>query len=75
MRDADYISESAYQAAAAQPLALDRGQIYTRIREPFFFSYVRELLIDEYGATAVRAAASRSTRPSTRATSASPSTR
>jgi penicillin-binding protein 1A len=54
MRDADYISESAYQAAVAQPVALDRGQIYTRIREPFFFSYVRELLIDEYGATAVR---------------------
>ena len=50
MRDADDISESAYQAAVGQPLELDRGQIYTRIREPFFFSYVRELLIDEYGA-------------------------
>ena len=53
MRDADYISESAYQAAVAQPVARP-GQIYTRIREPFFFSYVRELLIDEYGATACR---------------------
>ena len=54
MREADYITESAYQAALAQPIQLDRGQIYTRIREPFFFSYVRELLIDKYGATAVR---------------------
>jgi penicillin-binding protein 1A len=54
MRESDIISESAYQAAVGQPLDLDRGQIYTRIREPFFFSYVRQLLIDEYGATAVR---------------------
>jgi penicillin-binding protein 1A len=54
MRETDDISESAYQAALAQPLGLDRGRIYTRIREPFFFSYVRELLIDEYGASTVR---------------------
>jgi len=54
MRESDSISESAYQAAVAQPIELERGQIYTRIREPFFFSYVRELLIEEYGATAVR---------------------
>ncbi len=54
MRADDYISESAYQAAVAQPIELKRGSIYTRIKEPFFFSYVRELLIDKYGATAVR---------------------
>jgi penicillin-binding protein 1A len=54
MREADYISESAYQAAVAEPIKLKRGQIYTRIREPFFFSYVRELLIDKYGAQTVR---------------------
>ena len=42
------------EAALAQPLGLERGRIYTRIREPFFFSYVRELLIEEYGATTVR---------------------
>jgi penicillin-binding protein 1A len=54
MRELDYISESAYQAALREPLRLDRGRIYTRIREPFFFSYVRELLIEEYGATTVR---------------------
>ena len=54
MRESDDISESAYQAAINQPLTLKRGHIYTKIREPFFFSYVRELLINEYGATAVR---------------------
>ena len=55
MRDADSITESAYQAAAlAEPIELERGRIYTRIREPFFFSYVREQLIEKYGATAVR---------------------
>jgi penicillin-binding protein 1A len=54
MRAADYISESAYQAAVREPLDLERGRIYTRIREPFFFSYVREQLIEEYGAETVR---------------------
>ncbi len=54
MRDADYVTESAYQAAVGQPIELKRGQIYTKIKEPFFFGYVRELLIDEYGASAVR---------------------
>jgi penicillin-binding protein 1A len=54
MRESDDISESAYQAAVRQPLELKPGKIYTKIKEPFFFSYVRELLIEEYGATAVR---------------------
>jgi penicillin-binding protein 1A len=54
LRADDYISESAYQAALNQPLDLERGRIYTRIREPFFFSYVREQLIEEYGAETVR---------------------
>ena len=54
MRQDDSISESAYQAAVQEPIELKRGSIYTLIREPFFFGYVRELLIEEYGATAVR---------------------
>lgn len=54
MRADDYISESAFQAALNEPIELKRGQIYTKIKEPFFFSYVRELLIDKYGATLVR---------------------
>ena len=44
-----------YQAAAAvKDLKLKRGRIYTRIHEPYFFSYVREELIKEYGAETVR---------------------
>jgi penicillin-binding protein 1A len=35
-------------------LKLKRGRIYTRIHEPYFFSYVREELIKEYGAETVR---------------------
>ena len=31
-------------------LQLKPGRLYTRIREPYFFSYVRDQLIDEYGA-------------------------
>jgi penicillin-binding protein 1A len=54
MRDDDNISESAYQAAVREPIELKRGHIYTRIKEPFFFGYVRELLINEYGPTVVR---------------------
>ena len=54
MRADDYISESALQAALSEPIELKRGQIYTRIKEPFFFSYVREQLIEKYGATLVR---------------------
>ncbi|HET7856112.1 MAG TPA: transglycosylase domain-containing protein, partial [Gaiellaceae bacterium] len=42
------------EAAAVRDLKLKRGKIYTRIHEPYFFSYVREELIREYGAETVR---------------------
>jgi penicillin-binding protein 1A len=35
-------------------LHLNPGRIYTRIREPYFFSFVREQLITQYGANTVR---------------------
>jgi penicillin-binding protein 1A len=54
MRDAGYIDLATYVDAINTPLELKAGQIYTKIREPFFFSYVRELLIDKYGASTVR---------------------
>jgi penicillin-binding protein 1A len=54
MRDAGYIDLATYVDAVATPLELKAGQLYTKIREPFFFSYVRELLIDKYGASTVR---------------------
>jgi penicillin-binding protein 1A len=42
------------EASAVTNLRLKRGKIYTRIHEPYFFSYVREELIKEYGAETVR---------------------
>ena len=35
-------------------LKLRPGKIYTRIREPYFFSYVRDELVKKYGAETVR---------------------
>jgi penicillin-binding protein 1A len=41
-------------AVAKRNLRLKAGSLYTEIREPYFFSYVRDLLIGEYGAQTVR---------------------
>ena len=41
-------------AVADRQLHLVPGRLYTRIREPYFFSYVRDQLIAEYGANTVR---------------------
>jgi penicillin-binding protein 1A len=55
MRDNGDIGEHQYEAALAQRrLLLKPGRLYTRIREPYFFSYVRDQLIAEYGANTVR---------------------
>jgi penicillin-binding protein 1A len=54
MNEAGYIDDDRYQAALSKPLKLKAGQIYTKIREPFFFSFVREQLIEKYGANTVR---------------------
>jgi penicillin-binding protein 1A len=48
------ITAAQYETAVATPLHLRAGRLYSRIREPYFFSYVREELIREYGATTVR---------------------
>jgi penicillin-binding protein 1A len=42
------------EAVRVTDLHLKPGKIYTRIREPYFFSYVRDELIKEYGANTVR---------------------
>ena len=55
MRDSAMITQADYEAAAAAPIELDPGQLYTKIKEPFFFSFVREQLIEVYGANRVRA--------------------
>jgi penicillin-binding protein 1A len=54
MLSAHYIDQAQYQEALSKPLRLKAGHIYTRIREPYFFSYVREELISKYGANTVR---------------------
>jgi len=54
MRDSGSIDQVAYEKSVAAPLKLKAGQLYTKIREPFFFSYVREQLIAKYGASTVR---------------------
>jgi penicillin-binding protein 1A len=42
------------KAVSNRKLHLVPGRLYTRIREPYFFSYVRDQLIAEYGANTVR---------------------
>jgi penicillin-binding protein 1A len=41
-------------AISERQLHLVPGRLYTRVREPYFFSYVRDQLIAEYGANTVR---------------------
>ncbi|MGZ4383633.1 MAG: transglycosylase domain-containing protein [Gaiellaceae bacterium] len=48
------IDQAQYRWARRQPLKLKPGELYTRIREPYFFSYVREELIRQYGEETVR---------------------
>jgi penicillin-binding protein 1A len=54
MRESGYIDQARYEWAVARPLRLKRGELYTKIREPYFFSYVRDLLIKKYGVSTVR---------------------
>jgi penicillin-binding protein 1A len=55
MLDQRKITQRQYQQAISQrELRLRPGKLYTRIREPYFFSYVRPLLIAQYGANTVR---------------------
>jgi penicillin-binding protein 1A len=41
-------------AVASSSLKLRAGELYSTIREPYFFGYVRDELIDHYGANTVR---------------------
>ncbi len=54
MLEAGHIDQARYDKAVDTPLRLRRGELYTKIREPYFFGYVRDLLIRKYGVTAVR---------------------
>src|SRR5262245_26261602 len=55
MRDTGAISDADYRKAVVTPIRLRPGSLFTKIKEPFFFGYVRDQLIAEYGATVVRA--------------------
>ena len=44
-----YITDERAREAIRRPLGVKRGDLYTRIREPFFFDYVKQQLIDELG--------------------------
>ena len=55
MLDNGALTRRQYTSAMAdRQLHLVPGRLYTRIREPYFFSYVRDQLIAEYGANTVR---------------------
>ena len=54
MLESGAITATQYRFARARPLGLRPGRLYEQIREPYFFSYVRDVLIREYGAERVR---------------------
>jgi penicillin-binding protein 1A len=55
MFDSGYITRTQLgRATAVRSLNLKKGTLYTRLREPYFFSYVRDELLNEYGANTVR---------------------
>ena len=55
MYEYGYIGAAQMQRALAKrDLGLRPGRLYTQIREPYFFSYVRDQLIAEYGSNTVR---------------------
>jgi penicillin-binding protein 1A len=53
MLDTGVITRKRFRKANRSDLGL-RRQLYTRIREPYFFGYVRDRLIEAYGAEQVR---------------------
>jgi penicillin-binding protein 1A len=54
LNNGDLTSSQYANAVASRKLHLKAGRLYTRIREPYFFSYVREELQRQYGANTVR---------------------
>jgi penicillin-binding protein 1A len=53
MAELHYISGSQATAAKDSPLEVKRGYYYSQRKENFFFEYVRQELIDRYGASTV----------------------
>jgi penicillin-binding protein 1A len=55
MLETGVITRRVHDLAQATKLNLNRGSLYSKIREPYFFGYVRDKLIEVYGAETVRA--------------------
>jgi penicillin-binding protein 1A len=54
MFDNDFITQAELLEAMDAPIKLKRGTRYTKRREPYFFDYVQEELIERYGVGVVR---------------------
>jgi penicillin-binding protein 1A len=54
MLDNGYITQAEYEDAAGRDLHLKQGRRYVQRREPYFFDYVQEQLIERYGVGVVR---------------------
>ncbi|MDH4340130.1 MAG: transglycosylase domain-containing protein [Thermoleophilia bacterium] len=54
MLETGTITKRQHALAAASKLNFRPGRLYSRIREPYFFGYVRDKLIEAYGAETVR---------------------
>ena len=54
MFETGVITKRRYTRAVKSDLALRPGRLYAQIREPYFFGYVRDRLIEVYGAGTVR---------------------
>jgi penicillin-binding protein 1A len=54
MLDNGYITRTEFEDAAREDLGLRRGRRYIQRREPYFFDYVQEKLIERYGVGVVR---------------------
>ncbi len=54
MLETGVLTRKRFRKANRSDLALQPGRLYSRIREPYFFGYVRDRLIEVYGAEQVR---------------------
>ncbi|MBI5310011.1 MAG: transglycosylase domain-containing protein [Actinobacteria bacterium] len=54
MAELGYITRSEAAAASHEEIEVKHGTRYTKIREPYFFDYVKQRLIDKYGINTVR---------------------
>jgi penicillin-binding protein 1A len=54
MLETGVITKREHDLALASKLVFRPGRLYSRIREPYFFGYVRDKLIEVYGAETVR---------------------